>query len=69
MFFSQGLNYEFDEDGKLVILDSYFMAYHSVVKTSKDYYTALDNARKMAANVSEVISDTLGKPIEIFPYR
>lgn len=52
-----------------MILDSYFMAYHSVVKTSKDYYTALDNARKIAANLSEEISESLGKTIEIFPYR
>lgn len=44
------------------------MAYHSVVKTSYDYYTALWNARNIAADLTDQISTLLGKTVEIFPY-
>lgn len=42
---------------------SYFMSYHTILKTSPEYTAALRNARVIAAN----ISDTLG--VEVFPYR
>ncbi|XP_036321418.1 NPC intracellular cholesterol transporter 1 isoform X2 [Rhagoletis pomonella] len=56
---------------------SYFMAYHSILKTSADYYEALRAARKISANVTNMLRGRLmsqGVPleqaldVEVFPY-
>lgn len=41
---------------------SYFMAYHTILKTSEDYYESMRAARQIAAN----LTDTVGA--EVFPY-
>ncbi|XP_013101655.2 NPC intracellular cholesterol transporter 1 isoform X3 [Stomoxys calcitrans] len=56
---------------------SYFMAYHSILKTSGDYYGALRSARKISDNITHMLQGRLmsqGVPIEealqveVFPY-
>lgn len=44
------------------------MTYHTVLKSSKDFYQALDWARKISANLSIAISSNDTKA-EVFPYR
>ncbi|CAL1281505.1 unnamed protein product [Larinioides sclopetarius] len=46
-----------------------FMTYHTVLKTSKDFYEALDWARKIAANLTESLRNATGdSEIRVFPY-
>ncbi|XP_038114072.1 NPC intracellular cholesterol transporter 1 isoform X1 [Culex quinquefasciatus] len=56
---------------------SYFMGYHTILKTSSDYYEALRSARKISTNITSTIHAKLrldGRPeaeiqqIEVFPY-
>lgn len=52
---------------------SYFMSYHTILKTSADYYEALRNARKLSANMTNMINNQLKEwgeepNIEVFPY-
>lgn len=52
---------------------SYYQGYHTVLKTSRDYYSALRAARDMSANLTETINRNLreeGKNItvNVFPY-
>lgn len=53
------------------------MAYHSILKTSRDYFEALESARKISANITQMLKLNLisnGLPVdlamqvEIFPY-
>jgi len=53
------------EDGR-AIAGSYFMTYHTVLKTSQDYTNALRNARSIAQNVTRTI-DQPG--VTVFAYR
>ena len=43
------------------------MAYHTVLKTSKDYYSAMEEARVIAKNIPVTLS-TPAVPVEVFPY-
>lgn len=51
------------------------MAYHTILKSSRDYYGALREARVISDNITQMIHDNLeplGKNtsgIEVFPYR
>ncbi|XP_046427089.1 NPC intracellular cholesterol transporter 1 isoform X2 [Neodiprion virginianus] len=51
---------------------SYFMAYHSVLKSSADYYKALEAAREISANLTVMINANIthdgNDPVEVFPY-
>ncbi|XP_035915743.1 NPC intracellular cholesterol transporter 1-like isoform X1 [Anopheles stephensi] len=56
---------------------SYFMAYHTILKSSSDYYEALRSARKISANITSTIQAKLRlqgrseadiQQIEVFPY-
>lgn len=50
------------EKGKQFVQASYFMTYHTVLKTSNDYTAALKSARKIAKNISNVVG------ADVFPY-
>jgi Niemann-Pick C1 protein len=64
------LNYILDDSGNAQAQDSYFMAYHTTLKTSKDYYEALRSARRVANDISEMLKTHLGSSaVEVFPYR
>ncbi|KAJ8923333.1 hypothetical protein NQ315_001891 [Exocentrus adspersus] len=61
--YGQGVNYKLNSTTHLSKVGaSYFMAYHTILKTSADYYESMRSARKVAAN----ITDTIG--VEVFPY-
>lgn len=56
---------------------SYFMAYHTILKTSADYYEALRSARRISHNITETmrakmrlngVSETEVAQMEVFPY-
>ena len=51
----------------LTVGANYFMAYHTVMKTSEDFYSALREARVIADDISLSIS-TEGHQVEVFPY-
>lgn len=51
----------------LEIKDSYFMTYHTPLKTSKDYYTALEQARQISDNINEMFKKNK-KDVEVFAY-
>lgn len=46
---------------------NHFMSYHTVMKTSHDYYTAMAEARVIADNISRTLS-TGSRQVEVFPY-
>ncbi|KAK7086013.1 NPC intracellular cholesterol transporter 1 [Halocaridina rubra] len=46
---------------------SYFMTYHTILKSSEDYYSALKWARKVSDNITKTISKA-DKAIKVFPY-
>lgn len=52
------------------IINSNMMAFHTILKTSKDYYTALKRARELTDKMTEVMNE--GLPVEnhvnVFPY-
>jgi len=46
------------------------MAYHTTLKTSKDYYEALRAARRVSDGISNMLKENLGSSaVEVFPYR
>jgi len=56
---------------------SHFMTYHTILKTSEDYYEALRSARKISANITSTIHasmrlanrpETMIQQVEVFPY-
>ncbi|XP_017042857.1 NPC intracellular cholesterol transporter 1 isoform X1 [Drosophila ficusphila] len=62
---------------RLQIESSYFMAYHTILKSSADYFLALESARKISANITQMLQGRLmsnGVPmqsaltVEVFPY-
>lgn len=57
----------YDPNSELKVNDTYFMTYHTPLKTSKDYYTALEQARKISNNLNEMFRKN-GKKVEVFPY-
>ena len=44
------------------------MAYHTVLKTSKDYYSAMEEARVIADDISLMLSENNPTKVEVFPY-
>jgi Niemann-Pick C1 protein len=68
--FSQGLNYLLDDDSRAHPMDSYFMAYHTTLKTSKDYFEALRAARRVSEDITNMLKYHLNSSaVEVFPYR
>ena len=66
----QGLNYVLDDKNKSHAMDSYFMGYHTTLKTSKDYYEALKAARRVSDYINDMLKGyTYSSAVEVFPYR
>ncbi|CAD7086055.1 unnamed protein product [Hermetia illucens] len=75
-----GTAVNYDEDPRThdaFVKSSYFMTYHTILKTSEDYYQALRSARKIAANITHTIQSNLvmggmkledAMQVEVFPY-
>lgn len=75
--YGQGVNYATNnETGLSKVGASYFMAFHTILKTSEDYYESLRAARKISANITATINTKLRQrnattgdaQIEVFPY-
>ena len=65
------------EDSTSQVDASYFMTYHTILKTSRDYYEALRSARKISANITRTIQASMRlanraeseiEKVEVFPY-
>lgn len=46
----------------------HFMAYHSLLKTSQDYYSALKAARELANNMTIMLRTKTDTDVNVFPY-
>ncbi|XP_015594576.1 NPC intracellular cholesterol transporter 1 isoform X2 [Cephus cinctus] len=72
--YSSGVNYwENPKTHVSRVGASYFMAYHTILKSSADYYEAMRAARRVSANITEMLNKNLkaaGKTgeVEVFPY-
>jgi Niemann-Pick C1 protein len=68
--YGQGVNYKTNKTTELSRVGaSYFMAYHTILKTSKDYYESMRSARKIAANITTTINTKIpSTSVEVFPY-
>jgi len=64
--YGQGLVYSGKEDN-LKVGASHFMTYHTILKTSEDFYTAMIEARVISANISSMLSTPTNK-VEVYPY-
>lgn len=67
--YGQGVNYQTDSRTQLSKVGaSYFMAYHSILKTSRDYYESMRAARRISWNITKTINNKMGDSVEVFPY-
>lgn len=72
--YGSGVNYQLNPNTKLANVGaSYFMSYHSILKTSEDYYEAMRYARNLSANITDMINAKLkdkddNSTVEVFPY-
>ncbi|XP_032685045.1 NPC intracellular cholesterol transporter 1 isoform X2 [Odontomachus brunneus] len=72
--YAHGVNYVTDPQTEMSTVGaSYFMAYHTILKTSADYYESMRAARTVAANITDMLNcntRNLGQNItmEVFPY-
>lgn len=56
--------------GEESVVASYFMTYHTILKTSRDYYEALLWARQISDNITQTINaGGMNPTVEVFPYR
>lgn len=61
---------EHSSQGEESVVASYFMTYHTILKTSQDYYEALLWARQVSDNITLTINAGGTEPkVEVFPYR
>jgi Niemann-Pick C1 protein len=51
-----------------VVGANYFMTYHTILRTSKDFYSSLIEARVIADSISETLSNITNSNVEVFPY-
>ncbi|XP_075980245.1 Niemann-Pick type C-1a isoform X2 [Anticarsia gemmatalis] len=75
--YGHAVNYKIKK-GLTEIGSTYFQGYHTVLKTSHDYYSALRGARNVAANLTETLNrnlreeakrkGTVAPEVNVFPY-
>ncbi|XP_066944874.1 NPC intracellular cholesterol transporter 1-like isoform X2 [Macrobrachium rosenbergii] len=67
--YGQAVNIIRNGRNESVVGASYFMTYHTILKTSKDYYEALRWARTVSTNITDTLNQGLAKPVyDVFPY-
>lgn len=51
--------------------DSYFMGYHTPLKKKSDWYEALQAARVISENITQMINNAKlsDRKVKLFPYR
>ncbi|KFB38094.1 AGAP000579-PA-like protein [Anopheles sinensis] len=65
--YSRALNFVRDNNGNLNVQDSYFMSYHTTAVTSRQFYTALEQARLIADDIQQMLNERQAN-VDIFPY-
>ncbi|XP_043267009.1 NPC intracellular cholesterol transporter 1 isoform X2 [Venturia canescens] len=72
--YGHGVNYVTDPKmRKSQVGASYFMTYHTILKSSADYYESMRAARDISANITDMINANLqsrkiNQTVEVFPY-
>lgn len=75
--YGNAVNYNLNNANMAQVNASYFMAYHTILKTSADYYEALRSSRKISHNITETmranlrlsgVSELEVAKVEVFPY-
>ena len=61
---------QLDESIKYEVASSNFMAFHTILRTSEDYYTALKRTRELTDSITERINANRpqDKQVNVFPY-
>lgn len=67
--YSEALSYIYDDNGNIHVRDSYFMSYHTTAVGSKDFYTSLGQAQKVADGVKQMLAENGYADVVFFPYR
>ncbi|XP_050343987.1 NPC intracellular cholesterol transporter 1 homolog 1b-like [Nymphalis io] len=62
------VNYLLDSQGKASVYDTNFMTYHTNLRNSKDYITAIKYAYEISDNITAAIYKNTGLDVEVFPY-
>ncbi|XP_041981262.1 NPC intracellular cholesterol transporter 1 homolog 1b-like [Aricia agestis] len=62
------VNYVLDSEGRAIVQDTNFMAYHSTIVTSQDYISAVRNGYEISESITAVIREQTGTDVEVFPY-
>ena len=52
----------------LTVGANYFMTYHTILRTSKDFYSSIIEARVISDSISETLSTITEEKVEVFPY-
>uniref|UniRef100_W8BF01 Niemann-Pick C1 protein n=1 Tax=Ceratitis capitata TaxID=7213 RepID=W8BF01_CERCA len=65
--YADGVIYTLDENGDSTILDTYFMQYSTTSTTSLQFYSALREARRIAADINAMFAEQ-NLDVSIFPY-
>lgn len=67
--YGQAVKIETTDKNETAVGASYFMTYHTILKTSKDYYEALEWARDISENITNTLNEGQKEPVyEVFPY-
>lgn len=67
--YSEALTYIYDDNGDVHVRDTYFMSYHSPAVGSREFYTSLRHAKRIADDVKQMLADNGYTDVVFFPYR
>lgn len=70
----QAVDIKLDERGNSAVEATYYMAFHTILKTSSEYYGAIKEARLIAENITDMINSDIHRlggnsTAHVFPYR
>ncbi|KAK7086015.1 NPC intracellular cholesterol transporter 1 [Halocaridina rubra] len=67
--YGQAVNIVKNGNNKSEVGASYFMTYHTILKSSRDYYQAVEWARTVSDNITKMLNEgTENHDLEVFPY-
>lgn len=71
---SQAVDFKLDKKGNSAVEATYYMAFHTILKTSSEYYGAIKEARLIAENITDMINSDIHRlggnsTAHVFPYR
>ncbi|KAL1465724.1 hypothetical protein WDU94_005267 [Cyamophila willieti] len=65
--YSQAVNL-YEHNNRTQVGATHFQTFHTVMRSSKDYYSALIQARSLAENITQVLQHKLNTTVTVFPY-